>query len=133
MAEQSRAVLTRTGLGGERWQEEPRARAPHTVQPVLASPRLPSPSQLRGAPAGPWPMAPSILELGGWGPGRGLPATALPPSLASPTDSRPHSPASSWHRRGGFSGDSLETLQGAEAGLGQQGNPRIWQHQQPQS
>ena len=78
-------------------------------------------------------MAPSILELGSWDPSGGLPATALPPSLASPTDSRPRSPASSWHRPGGFSGDSLEALQGAGAGPGQQGNPRVWQHRQPQS
>jgi len=102
-------------------------------QPVLVSPRLPGPGQLQGAPAGPWPMAPSTLQLGSWGPGGGLPAATVPPGPASPTDSRPHSAASSWHRPGGFSGDSPEAPQGAGAGLGQQGNPRVWQHPQPPS
>lgn len=66
-------------------------------------------------------------------PSGGLLAAALPPGPASPTDSQPRSPASSWHQPGGFFGDSLEALQGAGAGPGRQGNPRVWQRQQPQS
>lgn len=92
---------------------------PHTTQPIPPAPMC---SGVHWWVHGKWPQAPSC-----WTPGvlEGLLATALPLGPASPTDSWPRSPASSWHQHGGISGDSLEAPQGAGAGLGQEGNPRV--------
>lgn len=115
-------------MAGGAESRDPAHRAAHPGKPTLARPWL-----ALGCTGGSVDNGPEHPRAGQLDSQRGAAGHSSAPVPASPTDSQPCSPASSWHQPGGFSGDSLEAPQGAGAGPGQQGFPHVWHHPQPQS